>query len=126
MIDNKPVINIPGPLQAVLYGMDWCIRAIVNRLLHKPMPQRQTIEGVLTEEIKAPANMEILCMMDVNKTEDGYEVKQKAWRGGTTADALGAGSECFQRHQILRLCICCGREHWISHQKKICCLSDAT
>lgn len=92
VIDNKPVINIPGPPQAVLYGMDWCIRAIVNRLLHKPMPQRQTIEGVLTEEIKAPANMEILCMMDVNKTEDGYEVKQKAWRGGTTVDALGAGA----------------------------------
>lgn len=92
VIDNKPVINIPGPPQAVLYGMDWCIRAIVNRLLHKPMPQRQTIEGVLTEEIKAPANMEILCMVDVNKTEDGYEVKQKAWRGGTIADALGAGA----------------------------------
>lgn len=92
VIDNKPVINIPGPPQAVLYGMDWCIRAIVSRLLHKPMPQRQTIEGVLTDEIKAPADMEILCMMDVQKTEDGYAVKQKAWRGGTTADALGAGA----------------------------------
>lgn len=92
VIDNKPVINIPGPPQAVLYGMEWCIRAIVHRLLHKPMPQRQTIEGILTDEIKAPSNMEILCMMDVQKTENGYAVKQKAWKGGTTADALGAGA----------------------------------
>ena len=60
MIDNKPVINIPGPPVAVLYGMDWCIRAIVHRMLHVPMPKRQTIQGVLTEEIAAPPTMEIL------------------------------------------------------------------
>lgn len=92
VIDNKPVINLPGPPMAVLYGMDWCIRAIVSRLLHKPMPERQTIEGILTEEIQVPANMEILCMMDVRKTPSGYEVKQKPWRGGNAADGLGAGA----------------------------------
>lgn len=92
LIDNKPVINIPGPPVAVLYGMDWCIRAIVNRMLHKPMPQRQTIQGILTEEISAPSNMEILCMMDVQKTPNGYEVKQKPWRGADAADTLGAGA----------------------------------
>lgn len=59
VIDNKPVINIPGPPIAMFYGMDWCIRAIVNRLLHIPMPKRQTIRGKLTEEIKAPPTMEI-------------------------------------------------------------------
>ena len=92
LIDNKPVINIPGPPLAVLYGMDWCIRAAVNRLLHKPMPKRQTIEGALTEPISAPSNMEILCMMDVKRTGSGYEVKQKPWRGGSMADSLSAGA----------------------------------
>jgi molybdopterin molybdotransferase/putative molybdopterin biosynthesis protein len=92
LIDNKPVINIPGPPLAVFYGMDWCIRAIVNRLLHKPMPQRTTIEGVLTEEIRAPSNMEILCMMEVQRTPDGFEVKQKPWRGGNAADTMGVGA----------------------------------
>lgn len=92
LIHNKPVINLPGPPLAVLYGMDWCIRAIVHRLLHKPLPRRQTIRGTLTEPIHAPSNMEILCMMDVTPTPGGYLVKQKPWRGSSMPDALGAGA----------------------------------
>lgn len=92
LIQNKPVINLPGPPMAVLYGMDWCVRAMVHRLLHKPMPRRQTIQGILTETIQAPKDMEILCMMEVQPTQEGYLVKQKPWRGGSMADALGAGA----------------------------------
>lgn len=92
LIRNKPVINLPGPPLAVLYGMDWCIRAIVHRLLHKPLPRRQTIHGTLTEPIHAPSDMEILCMMDVTSTPNGYLVKQKPWRGGSMVDSLGAGA----------------------------------
>ncbi len=92
LIDNKPVINLPGPPIAVLYGLDWCIRSAVNRMLHLPAPRRQTIKGVLTEEISDPADMEILCMMDVQKNEDGYQVKQKPWRGGSMTDSLSAGA----------------------------------
>lgn len=92
LIRNKPVINLPGPPLAVLYGMDWCIRPIVHRMLHKPLPRRQTLRGTLTEPIRTPSDMEILCMMDVRSTADGYLVKQKPWRGGSMADALGAGA----------------------------------
>ena len=92
VIDNKPVINVPGPPVAMFYGMDWCIRAIVNRLLCIPMPKRQTIRGELTEEIAAPPSMEILCMMDIDRTEDGYKVKQKPWKGGSMVDTMGAGA----------------------------------
>jgi molybdopterin molybdotransferase/putative molybdopterin biosynthesis protein len=92
LIDNKPVINVPGPPLAVLYSMDWCVRAIVNRLLHKPMPERQTIQGVLTEDLHAPGFMEILCMMEVTKTQEGYQVRPRSARGGNTAEALGAGA----------------------------------
>ena len=92
LIQNKPVINLPGPPMAVLYGMDWCVRAMVHRLLHKPMPRRQTIQGILTEPIQAPTDMEILCRMEVQPTQEGYLVKQKPWRGGSMADALGAGA----------------------------------
>lgn len=92
LIQNKPVINLPGPPMAALYGMDWCVRAMVHRLLHKPMPRRQTIQGILTEPIQPPKDMEILCMMEVQPTQEGYLVKRKPWRGGSMADALGAGA----------------------------------
>lgn len=92
VIQNKPIINLLGPPLAVLYGMDWCVRAIVHRLLHKPLPRRQSIRRILTQPIHAPSDMEILCMMDVQPTQDGYLVKQKPWRRGSMADALGAGA----------------------------------
>ena len=56
------------------------------------MPKRQTVKGVLTEEIKAPSSMEIFCLMDVEKTHEGYRVRQKPWRGGSMADSMGAGA----------------------------------
>lgn len=92
VIQNKPIINLLGPPLAVLYGMDWCVRAIVHRLLHKPLPRRQSIRGILTQPIHAPSDMEILCMMDVQASQDGYLVKQKPWRGGSMADSLSAGA----------------------------------
>lgn len=92
MIDNKPVINIPGPPVAMFYGMDWCIRELVNKMLHLPMPKRCKIKGELTAEIAAPPSMEILCLMDIEQTNEGYKVKQKKWRGGSMVDTLSAGA----------------------------------
>lgn len=92
MIDNKPVINIPGPPVAMFYGMDWCIRELVNKMLYLPMPKRCKIKGELTAEIAAPPGMEILCLMDIEQTEEGYKVKQKKWRGGSMVDTLSAGA----------------------------------
>lgn len=92
MINNKPVINIPGPPVAMFYGMDWCIRELVNKMLHLPIPKRCKIKGELTAEIAAPPNMEILCLMDIEQTDEGYKVKQKKWRGGSMVDTLSAGA----------------------------------
>ena len=92
MINNKPVINIPGPPVAMFYGMDWCIRELVNKMLHLPMPKRCKIKGELTAEIAAPPSMEILCLMDIEQTDEGYKVKQKKWRGGSMVDTLSAGA----------------------------------
>ena len=92
MIDNKPVINIPGPPVAMFYGMDWCIRELVNKMLYLPMPKRCKIKGELTAEIAAPPGMEILCLMDIEQTEEGYKVKLKKWRGGSMVDTLSAGA----------------------------------
>lgn len=92
VIDNKPVINLSGPPVAVFYGMDWCVRAIVNRMLHAPMPKRQVIRAELTEELTSPAAMEILCMMEVVRTENGYQTRQKPRKNSSIADTMSAGA----------------------------------
>lgn len=83
---------MPGPPLAVLYVMDWCVRAIVSRLLHKPMPERQTVRGVLTGDVHAPGFMELLCMMDVKKTDTGYQFEMKDGRERGISETMGAGA----------------------------------
>ena len=89
MVGGKPVINVPGPPAAVFYGMDWCIRGLIYHLLHLPMPLRQTVEGVLTEPIQAPSDMEILCKIDAHKKADGsFEVAQVPFRASSVVENL--------------------------------------
>jgi molybdopterin molybdotransferase/putative molybdopterin biosynthesis protein len=92
LIGGKPVINLSGPPLAVFFGMDWCVRAMVHRLLCKPMPLRQRISAILTEDISAPPDMEILYMMDLRKNGDGYEARPTKRRGGHIPESLGAGA----------------------------------
>lgn len=71
VIQNKPVVNLPGPTSATFYGLDWCIRAIVNRFLDRKMQKRETMTGTLTRDIALPSVMEFLNKMDVQKYPDG-------------------------------------------------------
>ena len=71
IIDGKPVINLPGPVLAAYYGLDWCIRALVHHYLGLPMPRRQTVKAVLTQDMSAPQVMDFLCRVDLAKGDDG-------------------------------------------------------
>jgi molybdopterin molybdotransferase/putative molybdopterin biosynthesis protein len=77
LVDNKPVINLPGPTLATWLGMDWCIPAIVNHAMGIAAPVRPKVKAVLTEEIEGPnmfpTDWEIIYRMAVTRTKDGYE-----------------------------------------------------
>lgn len=75
VIDNKPVVNLPGPVLAAFFGMDWCVRAVVHRFLHLPMPKRERIEGVLMEDIRSTPHMAQFTRVNAVKRQDGtYEL----------------------------------------------------
>lgn len=71
VINGKPVINLPGPALAAYYGLDWCIRSIVNKYLGIPMIRRQKVTAVLTEDMPCPKPISFLCKMDIGKKTDG-------------------------------------------------------
>ncbi|OBR93921.1 molybdopterin molybdenumtransferase [Clostridium ragsdalei P11] len=71
VINKKPVINLPGPALAAYYGLDWCIRSIVNKYLGIPMIRRQKVTAVLTEDMPCPKPISFLCKMDIGKKTDG-------------------------------------------------------
>lgn len=71
VIEEKPIINLPGPALAAYYGLDWCIRGIINRYLGLPMIKRQRITAVLTEDMPCPKPISFLCKINVEKRSDG-------------------------------------------------------
>lgn len=92
VINNKPVINLPGPLIAAFYGMDWCIRAAINHYLGIPMPVRQTVTAVLTDDMKAPKPMAFLCKVQLKKNaQGGYEAAPQTFQNSRSLCIISNG-----------------------------------
>lgn len=71
VVGDKPVINLPGPTVGAFFGMEWCIRSIISRLLNIPVPQRPTVDCILQDEITAHPDMAILCNLRITKNAAG-------------------------------------------------------
>ncbi|AKA69100.1 molybdopterin molybdotransferase MoeA [Clostridium scatologenes] len=71
VIEGKPVVNLPGPALAAYYGVDWCIRSIVNQYLGLPMMKRKRVTAVLAEDMPCPKPISFLCKINIEKNQDG-------------------------------------------------------
>lgn len=92
-IDNKPVINIPGPPGAIYYVMDWLVRGMICKMLGLPVATKKTVRALLIEDINTPFNVEILCKMNTVKREDGsYETYQVPFKKSTASATLCSNS----------------------------------
>ena len=100
LINQKPVINVPGPSIAAYYGMDWCVRAAIHKMLKQPMPVKKTIKAKLAEEINVSKNMSILCKMEIWKTEMGYETRQAPFMHSTIIENLIAPGQFITEYGI--------------------------
>lgn len=74
IVEGKPVINMAGPALAAFYTLEWCIRPIICRCLHRPVPTGCTIRGKLTRPLRGGAPLNLLSRVEVRWTKDGYTV----------------------------------------------------
>ena len=88
IINEKPVVNLPGPTIAAFFGADWCLSAIICRALHIPTPQKERVVCTLAEDISSSPTMAILCRMEVKKGADGYSAEPRSFRDGTMPACL--------------------------------------
>lgn len=100
IIDHKLVINLPGPSIACYYGMDWCVRFAVNKLLNQESSRRKTILARLSEDICYQQGMEILCKMEICKSDQGYETRQAPFRASTLVENLIAPGQFITNPEI--------------------------
>lgn len=93
VIEGKAVINLPGPSVAAFYGLDWCVRSVVNYYLGLPIICREKIKGILTEDMHFPKFMEFLSRVNVSKNEDGtYNVKPVSFKTSGFASCLSTNA----------------------------------
>lgn len=71
IIDNKAIINLPGPNIAAFYGADWCVRAAVAKMLNMPSESKEIVNAIIQEDLRTPEKMEFLCKVDLKKDHEG-------------------------------------------------------
>jgi molybdopterin molybdotransferase/putative molybdopterin biosynthesis protein len=79
VIEGKAVVNLPGPMLAAYFGLDWCVRAIVCHALGIPVPKRPVVRARLTGNgtppRQLPPGFELLARVIVTRTADGWEAR---------------------------------------------------
>ncbi|MCC8077149.1 MAG: molybdopterin molybdotransferase MoeA [Oscillospiraceae bacterium] len=94
IVDGKPVVNLSGPAFAAFYSLDWAARGIICRYLGQPVPQRETLKAVLTEQFGTPPIFSMMAAFRVRRGADGnYLATPLSVRGpkaAGTAAVLGA------------------------------------
>lgn len=87
VVDNVPVINVPGPNIACWLAMDWLVRDLVAYALGTPTHKRPVVTATLGFEVKPMPLMERFTRVVLERKEDGALVAKplpKEWGGPVT------------------------------------------
>jgi molybdopterin molybdotransferase/putative molybdopterin biosynthesis protein len=71
IIDNKPVINLPGPPPAAFNAAEWFLKAIVAYCLKQPVIGRNKVRVILAEALDTPLQMAFTVRLYLTKNADG-------------------------------------------------------
>ena len=69
VIENKPVVNVPGPVGAAWLCMDWLIRGLMAQWAGTPVIEQPRVKATLAADAKMPKPMERVFRMRL--TDDG-------------------------------------------------------
>ncbi len=77
VIDDKPVVNLPGPSIAAWYGAGWCLNACVSRMLHQPVVLPPKVLARTDTGIRHGGPMAMLQRMELHRDELGELVAEE-------------------------------------------------
>lgn len=90
MVAGKPVLNLSGPALAAFYSLEWLVGPLVCHYYGIPVPQRPTVQAVLTAPLQCPPPMSLLTMVQVTPDgQGGYTAAPLTMRG---PGAVGSGT----------------------------------
>ena len=86
--DGKPVVDLPGPPLAAYYGTDWCLQAVVCRMLGVPMPVRQVVRAESDGEYHSFGGFDMLGRWGLRREGDKLVAHPFNFRKGEQVECL--------------------------------------
>ena len=94
VVDDKPVVILPGPPIAAYYGTDWCIRAVIAHWYGVAAAKHPTVQAYFEQDIDNPPLFANLAKLTVTRDEKGdYLARPVLFKGGQMAQALASNAQ---------------------------------
>lgn len=91
---GKPVINLAGPSVGMIFGMNWCVRAVVCGFLGLPVPEREKVRATLTADLRCAPRFDFLNLVEVLRDGEKYYVEPRD-RGKTPLPMILTSNALF-------------------------------
>ncbi|MDR2387469.1 MAG: molybdopterin molybdotransferase MoeA [Deltaproteobacteria bacterium] len=86
------LVNLPGPMIAAFYGLEWCLGAIVNKFFKRPTVPRATVKVTLTEALQGPKGLSFLFNLMVTRKNGQYLASPLDPRSARTYQGIAANA----------------------------------
>lgn len=93
VIENKPVINMPGPPIATFIALDWCIRGLIAAYLEAKPLIRPTITAKLADDLWKKQGHEMYYLFDI--TGDNGEYTAHYLPGSRSLPSVAGGMKAM-------------------------------
>jgi molybdopterin molybdotransferase/putative molybdopterin biosynthesis protein len=91
IVGGKPVINVAGPPVACYNGLDWCVKAVINKFFEQDAPKRHTVFATLSGDIHSGGEgFEAFVRVRLERTAKGYIAHPLTHKGSRTPDSIRA------------------------------------
>ncbi|MDO4555798.1 MAG: molybdopterin molybdotransferase MoeA [Lachnospiraceae bacterium] len=94
MVENVPVIGLPGPPGGTKLASRYYVKAAMAKLMGQPLPRPETVRAVLTDRIEGNW-IDFIIPLKVEKEGDIYYAAPVDTWGMTRAKAQYASNGCF-------------------------------
>jgi molybdopterin molybdotransferase/putative molybdopterin biosynthesis protein len=87
------IVNLPGPMVAAYYGLEWCLNHAVRKFLRQPPMRRRTMEVTLAAPLDGPKGLSFLFNLSVELKGGEYLATPIDPRSARTWQGIGANAQ---------------------------------
>ena len=91
--NDKPVVDLPGPTLAAYYGSEWCLQAIVARMLGVPVHRHPTVTATVPVDFSSVPIMANIGRLDLVREGEGYVAHYHDFKGGQLAECMTSNAQ---------------------------------